>query len=1039
MPAQLLDIPFVGGIDQSVAPQALPMTKSLSVQNGRFDKTGRITKRPGSTGNLASLNGLPASDSRLLSFRNELAIANSGQLQSFVPAAGNLIDKGTLPEATVRRSSFTHSAIGVYNADCAYFTADGGYLVTVWDNGANEILCTIVDVAGGAEVLSASPIVSSNCAGPRICVVSHLGSVAAYVLYNTTNATGIRVVKVTQGAFGTWTISAPITPTSGAVDASAYEIAAMSDRFVVAYGVGASSPAITLKSYDMSMSLLATGTNSSGVSTQCRYFGLRATTGERVWLAYQTFATPNNKVYLEWFDPATLVSGGAATLVASVTSHDFQSAIGVERIDPTTVAVVYTISVNGRSVGSYTYDGSVVCCDVYNNSGTHVISARETGASRLASKPFAVTDGFGTTRVYVWAYVGGACLLLSSMAQSQFSLVLLDLQLDKTSGSRPARPVAVTAPRFASPLDPTARFSFPPVSVPRLPDGALGAKATTVARILKSAGGRTGFARLDVDFGDTQRFAGAELGDSLHLSGGVPGVYSGGSLHELGFVHYPESMSLNAKAGGSMANGTYSYVLVYEQPESNGQISRSIVSRSSSITLTGSNATVDLVVPNLCVTSRYGDTGANASQPVSIVPYRTLSSTPSGPYYRVFPEGTNTSPSTSVGEAFVVTDTFADSTIATHPHVYTDGGIEDNAGPPCFLHVCVHKGRLWGIAEDGRTLWYSKQFVEGEAVSFVDDFTVFLEDSNGQAVGLASMDDKLVIFTRSRIYYLYGEGPTDAGTQGDYPSPIRLVTPVGCSDARSIVVTPAGIFFRSPVGIHLLTRGLEVQFVGQPVQDVLATYPVIRSAILHPTLPCVYFAVADADAPMSGARLVFDYRVGEWTVDKFPVLGGGVVITQGVRAGADVYFVSDGGAGLYREDQTTGLDAGQWVTMSVQTAHAKAAGMQGQQRVSLVTVLAERIEPHDLTVTAQGNYLGAPTQTLTITDDVLATQPFLPAEQVQLQVKTQTTEAMSVTVSDATPSGGAGAGTGKGAAFLGVTLELDMDKGTYRLGTAQKG
>ena len=167
------------------------------------------------------------------------------------------------------------------------------------------------------------------------------------------------------------------------------------------------------------------------------------------------------------------------------------------------------------------------------------------------------------------------------------------------------------------------------------------------------------------------------------------------------------------------------------------------------------------------------------------------------------------------------------------------GGIEDNAGPPCFLHVCVHKSRVWGIAEDGRTLWFSKAFTQGEAVSFSDDFTIYLEDSNGQAIGLASMDDKLVIFTKGRVYYLYGEGPNDAGALSDYPSPIRIVSPVGCIESRSLVVTPAGVFFQSLIGIHLLTRGLEVQFVGQAVQDVLATYPKIRSAILHPSLPLV--------------------------------------------------------------------------------------------------------------------------------------------------------------------------------------------------------
>ena len=86
-----------------------------------------------------------------------------------------------------------------------------------------------------------------------------------------------------------------------------------------------------------------------------------------------------------------------------------------------------------------------------------------------------------------------------------------------------------------------------------------------------------------------------------------------------------------------------------------------------------------------------------------------------------------------------------------------------------------------------------------------------------------------------------------------------------------------------------------------------------------------------------------------------------------------------------------------------------------------------------------GNYLGGGAEVATFSDAAISAQPYLPVEQLQHPVKLQQVDSLSVTVSDAPPTGGASMGSGRGAAFLGVTLELDMDQGTYRLPAAQKG
>jgi hypothetical protein len=44
---------------------------------------------------------------------------------------------------------------------------------------------------------------------------------------------------------------------------------------------------------------------------------------------------------------------------------------------------------------------------------------------------------------------------------------------------------------------------------------------------------------------------------------------------------------------------------------------------------------------------------------------------------------------------------------------------------------------------------------------------------------------------------------------------------VGCIDARSVVVTAAGVHFQARAGLALLSRALEVSLLGDPVTDTI--------------------------------------------------------------------------------------------------------------------------------------------------------------------------------------------------------------------------
>ena len=181
-------------------------------------------------------------------------------------------------------------------------------------------------------------------------------------------------------------------------------------------------------------------------------------------------------------------------------------------------------------------------------------------------------------------------------AQSQYSLVLLDLWLDISDVAAPARPVAVSAPRFAAPIDPLTAIPFSPSGF-----FLAGTQYLTSARILEDLGGRTGLVKLVTDFAATSLWAPAELGDALHLSGGIPTVYDGARVNELGFTYYPENgvftIAGSSFDGGGLTLGAYQYVLVFVHADARAaKISRSIASAPISVVTSNATNTVTALI-----------------------------------------------------------------------------------------------------------------------------------------------------------------------------------------------------------------------------------------------------------------------------------------------------------------------------------------------------------------------------------------------------------------------------------------------------------
>ena len=144
----------------------------------------------------------------------------------------------------------------------------------------------------------------------------------------------------------------------------------------------------------------------------------------------------------------------------------------------------------------------------------------------------------------------------------------------------------------------------------------------------------------------------------------------------------------------------------------------------------------------------------------------------------------------------------------------------------------------------------------------------------------------------------------------------------------------------------MLSRGLEVSWFGKPVQDVLASYPSITSAVLVPTKNEVRITCNNS-AGTAHTVLVWNYVERQWST--FRYLGGSVAIADACMC-SGVYTLATTSGAVYQEDATTYLDAGAYVSMVLETAWISAAGPLAFQSVREFQMEGLSNSNHDLTV-----------------------------------------------------------------------------------------
>lgn len=390
---------------------------------------------------------------------------------------------------------------------------------------------------------------------------------------------------------------------------------------------------------------------------------------------------------------------------------------------------------------------------------------------------------------------------------------------------------------------------------------------------------------------------------------------------------------------GNVAPGTYLYTAVWKYIDNAGRIHRSATAIPVSVTTTQTGS-ISVTVPLLSPT---------AKDNVIFEVYRTENqgtlfrrvTSLSNPVFNI----QNTDPDyTSV--TFI--DTVSDTQAQANELLYTTGGVLDNDSPPSCSLIAVYSNRLFiaGL-DDKNTLQYTK-IIDPSDISFVAGFsdylTIQLDTRGGDITALATMDDKLIIFKETQVFYLSGDGPTNTG-EGGFGSPQQISTDVGCNNPNSVTLTPNGLMFSSPKGIYLLDRGLNVSYIGNSVEAYNTLE--ISSSVLINEKNQVRFMTEN------GKALIYDYYIKQWTT-----------FTNYESVDCDIWqgdFVLLRKNGLvFTEDSTSFKDQVddinyKHISLSAETANIKTS-LLGFQRCYRIMFLGEYKGRHQLKLSLAYNF-----------------------------------------------------------------------------------
>lgn len=361
-----------------------------------------------------------------------------------------------------------------------------------------------------------------------------------------------------------------------------------------------------------------------------------------------------------------------------------------------------------------------------------------------------------------------------------------------------------------------------------------------------------------LEMGDaTHRWRNDEFHDYTAFAGGVPYVYDGTRTYELSTaLHAPAVLAFGASNGGTLPDATQYYLqLAMLFTDGNGRECWSPPSEIVSFTTASPNQSGYIIAAPVTTTMKT-DLGNGAYGRMRLYCFIATASAPNE--FKVATDPVEIYPQNISPVGFGI----AFEPDPANAQMYTAGfELDNHPAPPCRALV-VHSGRLFVIASDTNEVAYTKPFRNERGPEFALGQRIPLPD---KGTALASINDRLAIFTHRSVLAVGGDGPDVTGNPPDaFSRPVVISPDYGCVEYCAVGRTPLGVIFRGHQGFYLLTMGFEVQYIGGSVEDITSQWQATRSIVHDQKSACCRITGWTGDR---SEELCFWYDTKRWSMN----------------------------------------------------------------------------------------------------------------------------------------------------------------------------
>lgn len=979
-PKQVMGLPYKGSSGQDIPG------KLLVLENGIFTSTNRIKKRFGYLDLNPAIDNTTSNITRglgIATYKNELIEFTGEQIYSYSESIMKWSAKGTAVSLNVTANEIIRNSYQQTVQDSTIHSS--GLQVYTWLDSSGGSKYAVIDSLTGQTIvqnqtLSATAIKAKPVSLGTYILLLYIDTVDSKIKY--------RAIPSAQPS----TIGSPVT-VSSTLDATNrnYDAMPFGARVFVAFNNNDAGPGgISVVFINQFLSLSATRDTTGENADSCiTIFG--DVTDNTVWVAYHNGA--EIKYFIRDYNLTPIAVLGPTLVEAN--GNTIRNIAGLA--DNGSGEIFYTqnavATYNAFVKRAYLTDAGVV-------TGVGVF-LRSVG---LFTKPLSYNSV---------TYVG---LVHDSVNQPTYFLAddnqyIAAKFTTNNAGGLPTTNMLPMPQNFD-----TSKFLVPVLQKDLL---------TTISGAIYT---QTGVSEVTFDFNASNTFFTSELGEDLHITGGILSLYDGVSVVEDGFNLFPEDVIVaTSTTGGSVQDGQRQYSITYEWTDNQGQ--NHISAPSIPVTVTnsgGGTSTNTITIPTLRLTAK-----VPPRSPVVIGIYRTEAA---GTLFYKISSITNPLFNDTTVDTVVYVDTVSDSAIIGNPLLYTTGGVVENIAPPATNLITTYKNRIILVpSESPLSFWYSKEVVPGVPVEFSDLFVQNIDQRGGDITAPAVLDDKLILFKRTSIFYVNGDGPDATGGNGAF-SPAQLITSDGgCTDSKSVVSTPVGLMYKSEKGIYLLDRSLQVSYVGADVESFNSA--TITSSALVANTNQVRFTLD------TGVALVYDYYFRQWSV--FTNINS---VDSTIFQNQFTYLRSNGTVSQETPDGFT--DNNQFIKLRLTTAWLSFAGLQAFQRVYKLLLLGEYNSPHKLYVQVAYDFNSSATQEDYINSTALLQNPAYgestpygeesvygspyPLYQYRINLARQKCETIQFTIEDVQSSN-----YGEGLSLSAMAFEVGAKKGLNKIGSSR--